>query len=274
MRGGRHRVAAQHRAEQSSAAGARPRLSEAALSADRKLVSQAAALPNAEELAQLYLAHGLAELEPSARYDADRQRRLSLFAGELKETERNLLQGAGHRTSHALPAGGKTERRSRGPTGRLSEVPSRAWTRLGGRPWRAPMLSVRAAYKARWNLIHGRPHSEGLSSHRTAGIGGIQGPPRTRLPPQQRAEAARLFYEAGGKRSAEAYGVFLYQGGATRRRVRHCSNRRTCSERASHPQHLAHDVGWRGKRSETTSDARERSRERPLNAKRAVPRTS
>ncbi|MFT3926220.1 MAG: hypothetical protein QM778_26985 [Myxococcales bacterium] len=190
------------------------KLVEAVLEADRALAQRTPQFQRADELEQLYVAHGLSELDPNARYDAGRQRRLSIYADGLSPTDRNLLRvRATERAMAALRTGGG------GPEGAgqlgvfpRSLVEHRLVTAEG--LFRAPWLSIRAAYKARWNLIHARAPHEGLAAVELQAFEGFKALHAELFPPQERALSAQRFHEAGGKRSAEAYGVFLYQGGA------------------------------------------------------------
>jgi hypothetical protein len=80
--------------------------------------------------------------------------------------------------------------------------------------FRAPPLAVRAAYKARWNLVLQRPVTEGLSPVELQAYYGWMALHAGTLAPERRAAAARSFYEAGGQRGAEIYAIWLFQGGA------------------------------------------------------------
>lgn len=192
-----------------------PRLSEEALDADHELAGKPTSFPHAEELKDLYLAHGASELDATARYDADRLRRLAFFGGELKDGERNLLRAQATERAMAYLLEGSEGPEPAGLLGSFSaSLKINGLLSEEGR-MRAPLMSVRAAYKARWNLIHGRPQEEGLRPIELQALEGFKALHASRLPTQERADAARKFYEAGGKRGAEIYGVFLFQGGAT-----------------------------------------------------------
>jgi hypothetical protein len=78
----------------------------------------------------------------------------------------------------------------------------------------APEATVRAMYKARWNIVHERPPREGLTKLDLLAYEGWNALHATNLVPARRLEAARVFYELGGRHGAEAYAIASYQARA------------------------------------------------------------
>ncbi len=80
----------------------------------------------------------------------------------------------------------------------------------------APELSLRAAFKARWNLILGLKANAGFSAIEVQALEGFVALHAGAAPPARRAHPARDFFAAGGHRAAEAYAIWLYHGGRVR----------------------------------------------------------
>jgi hypothetical protein len=78
----------------------------------------------------------------------------------------------------------------------------------------APEASLRAMYKARWNIMHDRAPREGLTKLDIQAYEGWNALCATNLAEPRRLEAARLFYEVGGRHGAEAFAILLYRARA------------------------------------------------------------
>ncbi len=185
-----------------------------ALARDRAVSARDVEHRHAPELRALYLAQGLADVQET--FDADRKRRLHLFSDALTAEQRDTLRVQA--TERALSALFERADAPRGAerTGLLGHFPTQlaeSGLRAKEGTWIAPELTVRAAYKVRWNLVHGRPRDEGLSRVERQAFHGFLALHGRGLPPTARSESAQEFYDAGGRRSAEAYAVWLFQGG-------------------------------------------------------------
>lgn len=82
----------------------------------------------------------------------------------------------------------------------------------GGRQL-APRIVVRALFKARWNAIHGRELTEGLSAVERHAYWGWLAYGATAAPVERRLEALDRLGEAEGLSTAEARGVILFDAG-------------------------------------------------------------
>jgi hypothetical protein len=76
----------------------------------------------------------------------------------------------------------------------------------------APELTVRTAYKVRWNLAYVRPAYDQLTEIEQQAYAGFFALHSAALAPAQRAEMARDFERAHGQHSREAFAIWLYQG--------------------------------------------------------------
>jgi hypothetical protein len=189
-----------------------------ALERDRGLAEQALAGPRVEEVRQLYLDQGVADVEAPQTYDAERMRKLSFFSETLSPKERDTLRAqATERAMASLfeQADAPQGKERTGLLGHFATQLIENGLRRQDGLWLAPELSVRAAYKIRWNLVHSRPTNEGLLPIERQAFEGFVALHGRAQSPRERAGAAHSFYEAGGKRAAEANAVWLYQGGLT-----------------------------------------------------------
>jgi hypothetical protein len=71
-------------------------------------------------------------------------------------------------------------------------------------------------YKVRWNMVHHLPQQAGLEPIEQQAFHGWIALHAGTVPSPRRAEAARAFYRAGGRRSAQALATWLYHGGDAR----------------------------------------------------------
>jgi hypothetical protein len=186
------------------------------LETDRVLAAQAPTSARIQELESLFAAEGQAELKGSAGAEgtAQRRRRLALYsaqlASELGDKGFNALRARATERGMAALSG-----RDSGPSalGSFPELLERYGLRDAEGHWRAPPLAVRAAFKVRWNMIHERALTEGLTPVELHAYHGWMALHAGALSPQSRATAAAKFHETGGKRSGEAYAIWLFQGG-------------------------------------------------------------
>jgi hypothetical protein len=72
----------------------------------------------------------------------------------------------------------------------------------------APELSVRATYKARWNMIFGRGPSVDLSAVERVAYEGFRGLEARHMPSEQRGSALSEFAKAGGRHGQEALAIW------------------------------------------------------------------
>jgi hypothetical protein len=192
----------------------------AQLARDRELASQVAKGADVEALLALYLAEGLSELEPRQDIEALSSRRAALGAAARTlfdrigaEGMRSLLAATTERAMSAL----RNELPEREAYGLLGRFPALLLTYgfvAKDGTLRAPELSVRAFYKARFNLIGERTREADLSAIELQALEGFNALHAVNLAPALRARAARAFYVSGGRDSAEALAIWQYQGGA------------------------------------------------------------
>ena len=214
------------------------RLPGQALSAQRSLDRQQAIRgevlardPDVAQLLKLYVQEGLAELEIQhdlAKLAEQRSaltslsRRLFLRLGErdtralISHTTDRALAGLFQAGVEARPR--VRERREDNETrGLLGSFPSllarHGYVDREGRLL-APMLSIRALYKERFNKICERPLERDLSPIELMAYEGWNALHAGRVPAERRAQAAQEFFRVGGKHGAEAAAIWLFQGGA------------------------------------------------------------
>jgi hypothetical protein len=188
----------------------------AALAKDQQLVQQSTSAlptPGQAELRQLYLAVGRSELDPSTSYDASQRRRIAFFAADLTPPQRAQLRAEATELAMDALRRGATDDESAGLLGSFPRTLVKLGLLSEQGAWLAPPLTIRSAYKARWNVIHERSRFEGLEPVEVQSLQGFVALHGTAFSPQERAQAAADFYEAHGQRSAEAYAVWLFQGG-------------------------------------------------------------
>ncbi|MDB4972387.1 MAG: hypothetical protein JWN48_728 [Myxococcaceae bacterium] len=195
---------------------------DAQRAADRALSARAEAFvrdPDVVQLYDLYQEEGLAELEPAIDYAVLRRQR-----GERAELARKVFARLGAEGSRAFAVhvvdaamrALRSDRESDDARGLLGSFPA-LLTRYGyadtqGRLL-APELSVRSLYKARFNIIFERAPTEGFSQVELQAYEGFNALQAGGLPPARRAEAAGVFYRAGGTDAGEALAIWLFQGG-------------------------------------------------------------
>lgn len=189
------------------------RVAEAALSS-----ADAEAL---KKLHNLHLAIGRDEVRLPAHYDASLHRALWTQAERLSPEVRDRARiDSTDGALACLEAGVEPPEQNQetqctsGLLGGFAEQLVRYGLRGEAGTRRAPEMSVRAAYKIRWNMLHQRPRLEGLARVEEQAFFGFVALHAQKIPLVERAQAAGSFYEAGGDRGAEAYAVFLFQGGA------------------------------------------------------------
>ena len=173
--------------------------------------------PEIERLQTLFLEHGLAELEPPYRkvdYDT-RQVRIHralerlrsahgpesfeiVRASAVEQFVRVFDRNRGHRRS---------EKEARGALGGFEEILRRYGAIYEGVVI-APEMTVRALYKARWNLIHRAPAIDGFSPIELQAYWGWLALHGWGVPLRERIEALTLYREAGGANAAEAAAMF------------------------------------------------------------------
>lgn len=77
----------------------------------------------------------------------------------------------------------------------------------------APQFVVRTLYKARWNLMHGRPPTDAFARIEQRAFFGWQALHGERLPLDQRLQALQAYAEQGGTQVRESAAVLLFRGG-------------------------------------------------------------
>jgi len=195
-------------------------LVEAQLARDRELSARAPGGSDVERLLALYHDEGLAELEakPDLGMLSSRRAELSvaartLFARVGADGARALLAATTERAMSAL-RNELQEREAHGLLGRFPMLLQQYGFVARGGDLLAPELSIRAFYKARFNLICERARDSDLSAIERQALEGWNALHAVRLPPEQRARAARVFHASGGRDGAEALAIWQYQGGA------------------------------------------------------------
>jgi hypothetical protein len=196
-------------------------LVQAQKSRDQALLTRAAPLRRDREvvqLSELYREEGLVELEPQVDYRVLAQQRAE--RAELARRVFARLGDEGRRAFSALTvedamralAGDRGSDQARGLLGAFPALLSRYGYADAAGHLVAPELSVRALYKARFNLIFDQPATHELSPIELQAYEGFNALQAGGLPPVRRAEAAAAFYRAGGTDAAEALAVWLFQG--------------------------------------------------------------
>jgi hypothetical protein len=189
----------------------------AALKADAEVAARAPRGADVDQLYEAFLEEGRNERRGSAAVAGMHERhtdfallsrRVLTRVGEdgvtalrARATERFVAALLGE-----LPAGPEVE----GLFGTFPDLLRRYGLVAADGTIRAPELSVRAMYKARWNLIHGRPLYERLSAVELQAYEGWNALHASSLPQQRRLHSARMFHEAGGRHAREAYAFWLY----------------------------------------------------------------
>ncbi len=190
------------------------------LARDRALALRAPAGPEVARLLALYREEGRAELVPSSDLTRTQEHRAelralarALFARLGPEGTRALMASTVEAALRALRSRAQDEE-ARGLLGDFPRLLVRyGYLEADGREV-APELSLRAFYKARFNLICERPLASDLSPIEIQAYQGWHALHAGGLAPERRARAARAFFEAGGAYGAEALAIWAYQGGS------------------------------------------------------------
>ena len=173
--------------------------------------------PEIDRLRTLFLDHGLAELDPPYRkvdYDT-RQVRIHRALEHLRsahgpEAFEIVRASAVERFVHMFDRGRgdrSSEEDARGAVGGFEEILQRYGAIYAGVVI-APEMTVRALYKARWNLIHRAPALDGFSPIERQAYWGWLALHGWGVPLRERTEALALYREAGGANAAEAAAMF------------------------------------------------------------------
>lgn len=173
-------------------------------------------------LLELYRAEGQSELARARDYGAIAHRREQLarvaetvFARLAVHERQGLLAFATERGVEALRGEQGTDE-ARGWLGSFPALLVRYGFVDEQGTLRAPELALRAFFKARFNMMCGRPQHADLSSIEIQAYEGFNALETAKLAPERRALAARAYANAGGRDGAEALAIWLYQGGARR----------------------------------------------------------
>lgn len=193
----------------------------AALARDAELAEKVPQDKRVDELYELYLAEGRAELEGTkgALKTAARRTRLgqlsrAVFASIGADGVLALRARATERFMRALMGELPDAHEARGLVGDFPNILRRYGLLAADLTVFAPELCVRAMYKARWNMIHELSLHEHFEPSDILAYEGWNALHAGLLAPARRLEAARLFHAAGGRHGAEAYATWLYQSGA------------------------------------------------------------
>lgn len=188
------------------------------LSADEAVAQSAPTGEAAETREATFAEFNLAEVEaddypPDA---ADRRRRIDA-ATEALEAEHGAEGLAAARAADVARmeqaiAGELDEGETHEALGVFVEILNRYGMAEGGQQV-APRFVVRTAFKARWNVIHGRPATDGLSPVELQAHWGWLALNGGGAPLELRLEAVEQFAEAGGARADEARGALLVEAG-------------------------------------------------------------
>lgn len=192
----------------------------ACLAADRKDAASAPKSAGLDAMYQGFLAEGEAERSGTVDLD-DARRRQDIFANlaliELEragaDAKRKLRAYAVEQYMKARAGTLKDEKEQSGLLGSFDKQLERYGLAGSDGKLIAPVLSVRAMYKARWNIIHALDRTDGLTPIEIQAFEGWIALHGLSTPPEVRAKSARAFYEAGGERGALTLAIWLYQGG-------------------------------------------------------------
>jgi hypothetical protein len=192
---------------------------ELALAREAELAAAAPANPGLTELYELFLAEGRAEIAGVNGLLGTAQRRAriaELNKKLLAPLSKPQLQGVRARDTarfiSALLGELPDAEEASGLVGTFPDVLRRYGLLRADGSFSAPEISVRAMYKARWNLIHERDPSADFEAIDIQAYDGWNALSATALKPQRRAIAAKRFLEAGGRHGRECYAIWLYQG--------------------------------------------------------------
>lgn len=189
------------------------------LAKDRAEAGRAQAGAELDELYELYLGEGHAELagQQGLLTTGARRQRMAILAPRLfeklgAEGVRALRARAVERFMLARVSELEDKREAEGLVGTFPNILERyGLTRPDG-SLRAPEVSVRALYKARWNMIHELPTRAFFDNAEKRAYEGFVALHAAQVPATERAASARVYYDLHGKRSGEALAVWLYQG--------------------------------------------------------------
>ncbi len=192
-----------------------------ALDYDHHAATRAPHSKDLDELYNLYLEEGRAERAGAAGVAGTAQRRARItaltrrvFPTLSKEKLVALRARATERFMLALSGRLPVQAEADGLVGRFPDILARYGLVKADGSFAAPELSVRAMYKARWNMIHERPLREHLEPIEVQAYDGWNALHAAALPLPQRADSARRFAEAHGHRAAQAQAAYLFHGKA------------------------------------------------------------
>ncbi len=191
-----------------------------AIAADDVLSAHAPGGIDVDELEALYLEEGRQERAPPVE-----QYRVLARQDKLKQLAARVFARIGPEGVKALRAQA-VDRFLRARAGQVADADEAAG-RLGTFPQLlvanaltdaegtllAPELSLRASYKARFNLIHGLTLTRDFSAIERQAFEGWIALHAGAATNERRVQAARAFYLAGGRRSAQALSIWLHHGG-------------------------------------------------------------
>jgi hypothetical protein len=196
---------------------------ERALRREAELAAAAPASPALSELYELFLAEGRAELAGVNGLLGTSQRRARIaelnkqaLAPLSKEQRQGVRARDTERFIAALLGEQSDPELSSGLVGTFPDLLRRYGLLRPDGSFAAPEISVRAMYKARWNLIHERDPSADFEPIDIQAYDGWNALSATALKPQRRAVSAQRFLAAGGRHARECYAIWLYQGQAER----------------------------------------------------------
>jgi hypothetical protein len=196
------------------------------LERDRELAAHAPRSQLADELHGLYLEEGRAELGGASALVGAREQRMRMrslsqqvFAQVGEAGVDGLRARALERYLQAFRGELTDVAEVRGLSGAFPELLQRyGVTDVGGRLL-APELTLRAAYKVRWNIVHDLPQLASLSEVERRAYTGFLAL-HAKAAPDVRTSMAVEFAAAHGSRSTEAVAYWLAQGGLLRSALR------------------------------------------------------
>jgi len=189
-----------------------------AIAADVALAAKAPGGIDVDELAARYLDEGRAELSGPTE-----QRLVELRQQEWRQLVQRVFARIGPAGVRAMRAQtlvqfmqvwhGETvdEADKQGLFGSLPEMLRTYGFTADDGTLLAPELCLRSNFKARWNLIHGLPVTDGFSPIERQAFEGWIALHASKAPAERRLQAAQAFYDAGGHRGAQALATWLYR---------------------------------------------------------------
>lgn len=185
---------------------------------DARLAESAPEGPEVVGLWTLYRAHGFAETGPGETRGSARERgrrietELATLRRERGDAAVAALRAQATRTAIDVLDRGGSEQEQREVLGVFPRMLERYSLVRDGRRV-APPFVVRVLYAARWNAVHGLATTDGMAPVELRAYWGWLALHATGTDPGRRAEALRLYGEAGGARVAEARGVLAWEMG-------------------------------------------------------------